>query len=196
MNTLDVAQPIAKRVVATDLCGLNLRTSELGEEFSEAVKVIRKSSALFYRENLAIPATPHFIISTESVPADFSQRWASEAIPHLAISDVEESFLEVGPLVIPGATPCLHCVGLAKSAENQIYRDIELLRSLEPAAQIPGALVALIAGLVVLEICEFAVTGRSNFIAQSLRYDARNPSTPTRRYWSRSHECGCTGINV
>ena len=185
-----------KRVVATDICGLNLGTNELGEIFAEAVKKIRKSSALFYKENLAIPQTPHFIISTETVPADFSQRWISEAIPHLSIADLDESFLEVGPLVIPGATACLHCVALEKAADNPIYRDIELMKSLEPAAQIPGALAALIAGLVVLELCEFAAIGSSNLIAHSLRYDARNPSAPVRRYWNRSHECGCTGINV
>ena len=185
-----------KRVKASDVCGLNLRTSEIGEEFAETVKAIRKSSALFYKENLAIPQTPHFIISTETVPADFSQRWMSEAVPHLAIADLDETFLEVGPLVIPGTTACLHCVALEKAAENPVYRDIELMKSLEPAAQIPGALAALIAGIVVLELCEFAAIGSSNLIAHSLRYDARNPSAPVRRYWNRSHECGCTGINV
>ena len=181
-----------RRVEPRDIYGLTMRSSDVGRDINEVMQDIRKSSSLIYIDNLAIPRTPDFIISAESTAPELSQRWISEAIAHIAISDLEESFIDVGPLVIPGATPCLNCVGLAKSEESAIYRDIELLKSLQKPEEIPAGLVALIAGAVVLEGAEFSATGTSSLVGATARYDARHSSNPMRQYWNRSEECGCT----
>ena len=83
-------------------------------------------------------------------------------------------------------------MGLAKSEESAIYRDIELLKSLQKPEEIPAGLVALIAGAVVLEVAEFSATGTSSLVGATARYDARHSSNPMRQYWNRSEECGCT----
>ena len=182
----------SKRVEPSDIYGLTMRNSDIGRDIHDVMQDIRKSSSLLYFDNLSIPHTPDFIISAESTAPELSQRWISEAIAHIAITDLEESFIEVGPLVIPGATPCLHCVGLARTRDNPIYRDIELLRSLEKPREIPAGLVALISGAIVLEVAEFAATGNSSLVGSTARYDARNPSELLRQYWNKSEECGCT----
>jgi len=182
----------SKRVEPSDIYGLTMRNSDIGRDIHDVMQDIRKSSSLLYFDNLSIPHTPDFIISAESTAPELSQRWISEAIAHIAISDLEESFIEVGPLVIPGATPCLHCVGLARSSDNPIYRDIELLKSLEKPREIPAGLVALISGAIVLDVAEFAATGNSSLVGSTARYDARNPADLLRQYWNKSEECGCT----
>ena len=191
-NKSALTRPPAKRVEPSDIYGLTMRNSDVGRDINEVMQDIRKSSSLVYLDNLAMPRTPDFIISAESTAPELSQRWISEAIAHIAISDLEESFIDVGPLVIPGATPCLNCVGLAKSEQSPIYRDIELLKSLVRPEEIPAGLVALISGVVVLEVAEFAATGTSSLVAATARYDARHPSQPIHQYWNRSEECGCT----
>jgi hypothetical protein len=192
LNTSGLTRPPAKRVEPSDIYGLTMRNSDIGRDINEVMQDIRKSSSLVYLDNLAMPRTPDFIISAESTAPELSQRWISEATAHIAISDLEESFIDLGPLVIPGATPCLNCVGLAKSEKSPIYRDFELLKSLARPEEIPAGLVALISGAVVLEVAEFAATGVSSLVGATARYDARHSSHPIRQYWNRSEECGCT----
>ncbi|MBX0300040.1 TOMM precursor leader peptide-binding protein [Cryobacterium sp. 1639] len=126
----------------------------------------------------------HFVLS----PARHG-RWLRRDVPHLPVlfSDAE---VRIGPLVEPGAGPCLTCLELERVDEDPAWPAIacQLLHRTAPteSTRLGIQVAATVAGMVHDRV--FA--GSNQFAAVSLAIDAE--SLTVRRRAHRPHErCGC-----
>ena len=173
------------RLTGADICGLAVRASDIGKLRREFTAELIRNSQIARGQQVAKPF-PDLIISTVPVEWDYVQRWMSEGSRHLHINQIVGQEIEVGPLVIPGATPCLRCVALIKR-DNGASVGHESLRT-----ELPSAAVAFISGLVALAVGEYFATGVTPFHAASYWYDLLNPlRAPEVRHWNFHPECGC-----
>ena len=184
--------PAKSRKVSLDLvCGLGIRSSDVGMDFDAVMSEISNGAGLNTLVRPTFPAIPSFIISTERAQSDYVQRWMSEGIPYLLISDLIESQIEIGPIVIPGQSPCAFCLELWRSENNPLVQKLELLNSLNDALELPASAVATIAGLVVLQTSQFAATGKSRLIGSSVRMNLLEPCYPEPAHFRPHSGCGC-----
>lgn len=176
---------LAPRLTASDVCGLVVGNDDLGKLRSEfTAEIIR--NAQITRSAVAAKAQPDLIISTVPIEWDYVQRWMSEGSAHLHINSLIGPEIEVGPLVLPGQTPCLRCVTLIKR-DNGTNIDREFVRS-----ELPSAASTFITGLVALNVGDYFATGKSPLRAASYWYDLLNPMrSPEVRHWNFHPQCGC-----
>lgn len=173
------------RINGSDLCGTVVRSGDIGKLRSEFTAELIRGSAISRSELLAKP-NPDLIISTIPIEWDYVQRWMSEGSTHLHINQLIGPEIEVGPLVIPGATPCLRCVALSKkeSAGSEFHQSSR--------SEMPSAAGSFIAGLIALSLCEYFATGQSPLRSSSQWYDLLNPLRPPEvRHWNFHPVCGC-----
>ena len=156
----DQASKIA--ISPDQVCGLAIRGSDIGVQKALVIADLARNSALFTSTEISFPAQPDFIISTQPIPQDTRQRWMSEEIPHLAISNLIENKITIGPIVIPGKSPCLNCLDLWRIEQYPHFAEFELLTALENSEvislELPAAQVALISGLVAIAVVEFCAS--------------------------------------
>ena len=187
---IDRIRPI-NEISADLVCGASIKTSDIGLKSREVLAELKRNSQLNFVDEAPFPSVPSFIISTSATQPDYIQRWLSEAIPHLLIGNLIEGQIEVGPIVIPGKSPCLQCLELWRSEQNPNYQKLNLLTSIAAPLEISAGAVSAIAGLAVLHICEFAATARSKLIGAVANVDLLNPLTPEMQYWQPHKDCGC-----
>ena len=187
---IDRARPI-NEISADLVCGASIKTSDIGLKTRELLAELKRNSQLNFVDELPFPAVPSFIIATSATQPDYIQRWLSEAIPHLLIGNPIESRIEIGPIVIPGKSPCLQCLELWRSEQNPNYQKLNLITSLTPPLEISAGSVSVIAGLAALQICEFASTWHSKLIGAVAKFDLLNPFSPEMEYWQPHKDCGC-----
>lgn len=103
------------------------------------------------------------LVASHVVPPSDHRPWLQRDIPHLPIV-VTETATTVGPLVVPGASACLHCVGLyrrdADPAWPAIASQLSLLTPPEPNPLRTASAVRLAAGMVVAALGGAPDTGR------------------------------------
>jgi bacteriocin biosynthesis cyclodehydratase domain-containing protein len=126
----------------------------------------------------------HFVLAPER-----HGRWLRRDVPHLPVlfSDAE---VRVGPLVEPGAGPCLNCLELERVDEDPAWPAIacQLLYRTAPTetTRLGIEVAATVAGMVY----ERLHAASNQFAAASLAIDAESLSV--RRRAHRPHErCGC-----
>jgi len=196
-----------------EVCGLAIRGSDVGLRKTLVLADLARNSQLFPTENLGFPATPNFIISTESIPQEIMQQWMSEAIPHLPISNLIENKIVLGPIVLPGSSPCLNCLDLWRAEQFPHHNSFEFLSALDSEntkeLEIPSAQVAFLAGLLatmIIDYCTFinseGAERRFNapkLIATTLTLNLFDPlnfktsedESVGYRYWQPHLSCGC-----
>jgi len=176
---------LAAQITEADLCGIVVRTSDIGKNRSEFIQELIRNAQIT-RSPTVPKAMPDLIISTIPLEWDYVQRWMSEGSVHLHINPLIGGAIEIGPLVIPGFTPCLRCVTLIKR-DNGVAVDSEFVRK-----ELPSAAIAYMSGLIALAVAEYFATGASTLLAASYWYDLLNPfRPPEQRHWNFHPECGC-----
>jgi hypothetical protein len=176
---------LSLQIGTEDVCGIAVRTADIGKKRSEFTDELIRS-AQYARGDSVAKSKPDLIISTIPLEWDYVQRWMSEGSIHLHINPIIGHHIEVGPLVIPGVTPCLRCVTLIKR-DAGIPTDLEFVR-----AGVPSATIAMIAGLITLVVSEYIATAKSTLIGSSYWFDLLRPlRAPEQRHWSFHPECGC-----
>lgn len=188
-----------RRILPREVHGLAISASDIGATENETMERLERSSSLFTQDGaleakakLTNESRFSLVIAAGVPEPHILQKWMSEGVPHLVISSMEESFIEIGPLVIPGTSACVNCTQLAQRELNSLAPLMELVRSQRAPRDIPGNFIAVIAGSISLLVSEFAATGSSELINRSIRYDARRICNPEHRQWSRSSFCGCS----
>ena len=209
-RSISAAAAQVVQIAPEEVCGLTIRGSDVGLRKELVLADLARNSKLFPEQNLAFPATPDFIISTEPIPIETLQRWMSEEIPHFAIANLLENTIEIGPIVIPGISPCLNCLKLWREEQFPHQNEFELLAALEGSKtnelELPSAQVALLAGLIAIEVIEFCTSSfggpaaRSELIGVTKTIDLLKPfpgnsmpgnSMPGNSYWQPHSSCGC-----
>lgn len=128
----------------------------------------------------------HFVID----PA-LSVRWLSRDVPHLpvVISDAEA---RVGPFVIGGEGPCLHCIDRERADHDPAWTAIET-QLLGVASHLDrGVFARDIATVATRMLHEFDREGRRPSTAVSITV---SPSAPQRVTVHQQHpDCGCQSL--
>lgn len=119
-------------------------------------------------------------------------RWLSLDIPHLAVVYTDTG-ARVGPLVEPGASPCLHCLARHNAERDPAWPAIASQLLGQGAASEREPLVSVVAGLAA-RLAEVRLRNGINVLdSASLSFDAR--SLTGRRAEHRQHpECGCRSL--
>ena len=149
-----------------EVCGLAIRGSDVGLQKALVLADLARNSQLFPLESLVFPELPDLIISTESIPQETMQSWMSENIVHLPISNIIEDKIIIGPIVIPGKTPCLNCLNLWRADQFPHQSSFEILAALDSGEgkglELPSAQVALLTGLITTQVIQFLQSNQSN----------------------------------
>ena len=116
----------------------------------------------------------------------------SEAVEHLIVTIGQGPHLQIGPLVLPGKTPCLRCVNLARAAADSYSSSIDLYRENTAEQEIPIAIAHQVAGLIAQEILHFFDTESSTLMGAHLKYNYLRPSELERIRFARHPLCGCS----
>ncbi len=126
------------------------------------------------------------LVSTHVVDPHEHARWLRRDVPHLPIV-FSEVAVTVGPLVLPGASPCLVCVERQRARHDPARAAI--------AAQLWGAPAAAETPTLALEAALIARGMlRSRSTATSVRLDAET-ATRTAQAWQRDVDCTCRGFS-
>lgn len=153
------------QIEPSEVCGLAIRGSDVGLRKALVIADLARNSQLFPLEKLEFPLKPDFIISTESIPQETMQLWLSDAIAHLPISNLIENRVVIGPIVIPGETPCLNCLSLWRSDQYPHHNSFEILTALDSGEgkglELPSAQVALLTGLIATHVIQFCTSQNS-----------------------------------
>ena len=182
-----------------ELCGISVTQADLGKSFAELHRTIIQRSALSatgQESGVGVAAeakisTPALIIAAQSVSWDLLDRWANDGTPYLQVADIEGPHISIGPLVIPGRSPCVRCLSITRAKKNPHLGAHAMARSFHQPPEIPVSAIAYISGLLSLEVSTYALTGASNLLERTLTFDLHNPSEITSRFWTSQGECGC-----
>jgi hypothetical protein len=198
-----------------EVCGLAIRGSDVGLRKTLVIADIARNSQLFPLENLEFPIHPNFIISTESIPQEIMQQWMSEETPHFVVSNLIENKIILGPIVLPGKTPCLNCLNLWRAEQFPHHSSFEFLSALDSedtkGLEIPSAQVALLTGLLTTYVIEYCTSVNSNGadsgigfetkgligttltlnLFDPLNFETSQDESVGYRYWQPHLSCGC-----
>lgn len=120
-------------------------------------------------------------------------RWLSRDIPHLAVVYTDTG-ARVGPLVEPGAGPCLHCQALDAADRDPAWPAIASQLLGQAASSEREPLVSIVAGLAARVAQSRLVDGVNDLASATLSFDAN--SLTGRRVWHRQHpDCGCRSLS-
>lgn len=193
-RSINQAQATTSQISPDQVCGMAIRGSDVGQRKELVIADLARNSRLLHEAELSFPIKPDFIISTENMAQDTLQRWMSEAIPHLSISNLMESKITLGPIVLPGISPCLNCLSLWRSEQFPLHKEFELLAGLENRLEMPAGQVALLSGLIAINVIEFCATLQSKLIGLTQTIDLLDPTLSEKlenRYWQPHMDCGC-----
>ena len=134
------------------------------------------------------------------VDAARTDRLLADGAPHL-LAHTYERLGVVGPLVVPGQTPCLHCLDLHRVDRDSAWPVLsaQLANPSRPPTGLPAApacdvvlasAVAASAAIAVLALVDEPTTASE---LAGARLELRPPQLwPRRRSWPRHPACGCS----
>lgn len=187
-----------------DLCAGFLRASDVGLSYKTRLDELARELSLF-------PTTPTLKVNKKGGPDEKSessdqilsivigtppsgelQAWMSEGVAHLVVDSPDGASLTIGPLVIPGKTPCTRCVLIANEDLNDLWREVSWKKQNFPPSEVPVAVAHHVAGFLALELLAFLDAGRSKLIGASARLNFHSPTMIQERLYARHPACGCT----
>lgn len=186
-----------KSIGGEDLCAGFLHSSDIGLLYTHRTQELSRELSLFpmatnsTRKKGGNEKPRQMMIAVGNTPADQVQEWMSNGVPHLLIDGPDSAAISIGPIVIPGQTPCARCISMALEDQNPAWREISMLRLLKPAKEVPVAVAHHIAGLAALELLRFIDEGQSQLIGKCVRMDYHRPTMATQHSFTRHPACGC-----
>ena len=149
--------------------------------------------AIAARGHTLVAERPDFVVATAHyvVPPELHGVWLRRDIPHLPVV-VLDTAVEIGPIVEPGAGPCLYCaLGDATEADPAwpaMASQLHGMPSLADTPEVAGEVAALVGRVVARRLD----TGpAATHVAFTLNLDSGVVSSRQRR---RRSDCGCAGI--
>ncbi len=133
------------------------------------------------------------LISTGAADAGGAQRLVADDVPHLSIV-VREATIVIGPLVLPGRSPCLRCLDLHRGDRDPAWPRV-LAQVLGRPTRLGAQEVAsaqLAASLAALQVLAH-LDGLHSPAAVGATLEVELPDgLASRREWPVHPACGCT----
>ena len=184
----------SKRIGEEDLCAGFLHPSDIGLPYGNRIQELSRELSLF---PIAPSVKAHeeksrrIMVAVGNTPAHQLQEWMSNGIPYLLIDTPESASMCIGPIVIPGQSPCARCIAMTREDQNPVWREIFMQKLLKPIGEVPVAVAHHIAGIAALELLRFIDEGQSQLIGSSVRIDFHRPTSATQQSFTRHPMCGC-----
>jgi hypothetical protein len=174
------ARDSSLKISECDIAGGYVGKKDIGQSRKKVIEEIRDRSSLFASPKPAIH-NPRLIISIGNPGPDSVQRWMMENTTHLLVEIPTSSEVRIGPLVIPGKTPCARCVQLAEGITMPMSQKCE----------VSAAFSLSIASAIALDVLSLADRNSSIYLATSYIHSSHLYHQPEIQHWSQHHACGC-----
>ena len=182
-----------RKISEADLCAGFLHPGDIGHSYASRTRELARELSLFPAAKKIDDEEPRkLMVAVGNTPADLVQQWISQGIPHLFIDSPDGAAISIGPIVIPGQTPCARCISLTLDDQNPTWREIAMQRLINPAKEVPVSVAHCIAGVVALELLRFIDEGQSLLVGGSARLDYRQPTVLQPQTFTRHPACGCS----
>ena len=190
-----------REYVGANLVGETLFSEgDLGQKLKAAIRRKRREIGLNLAPLIAkgeqgtselFEEEPAILIFTQNLLPDQIQDLMYSGIAHLQISNFQRGYVEIGPLIIPGQTPCLNCVNNWRSEARESFEKINILNRVADPLDISAAATAFLAGLIVSLVDNYFASGSSFLIGSSVVIDLAHPLNYIERFWQPNPSCGC-----
>ena len=183
INRLRVRNPYLK-ITEHDLSGGFVNRNHIGQSRRQVLEELKTTSSL-YPDQSNSGKSPDLVISIGKPAPDALQRWSSENTRYLLVDIASSGEVRVGPLVIPGKTPCYRCTQLSSNHsedETAVNKDLDVGVTMSYA----------IAASIAADISQIAAHRKSVFLATSITYSMRNFHKPEVHHWMQHPGCGCS----
>ena len=143
----------SKRSQISDLdLGLSIfNGGDVGASRVERLREIAHRSAILpLPEDRSVTTTEFnstLVISIGYPRPDHHQRWVSEDRTFLIVPGLSQGEIRIGPIVVPGRTPCLRCFELNQIEINFWREQVRQIQLLNPSDESPKVASTLIASL-------------------------------------------------
>lgn len=173
-----------------------IRMSEIGVRLSEIRERIIREYALNFNalkvRNMELHPSPgKLIINTSHFPLEEYADLIVDGAAHIQIGNLNAGKIEVGPIVIPGKTPCYNCILIWRSEQMNDLANLFISNLLAKPLELPAASVTYLAGLIVMLIDNFFSLEKSFLIGSSIVINLLRPLEFTERFWQPHPNCGC-----
>ena len=157
--------------------------------------------SLLLREGLADSEDPDterppdlaVVVATHVIDPRRYVRWLSLDIPHLAVVYTDVG-VEIGPLVEPGAGPCLHCLALERTDADPAWPAMASQLLGQPSLAEREPLVSEVSARVARIVTARLADGTNDLASASLRIDGFRVTGHLLAH--RPHpDCGCRSLS-
>ena len=142
-----------------DMALSTFRQSDTGTPFKSHCEMIRKELALFpldrHENYLDEASSPDLRIHCGDINPETLSLWMSSGEKFLMIPSPRADSALIGPLVIPGQSPCLRCYQLSASEQRGVVDHLEFMPDVEQEyPQIAAHFMAALAASFIVKFCD------------------------------------------
>ena len=179
------------RIEVADLIGDLITHSDIGSSRKDICeRVLRESRVLGPVPNYEA-AEFELNIAIGKVKNSDLQSWVSENKQHLIVRLGQGPNVIVGPLVLPGQTPCFNCVLLTEEESSLIWQGLHYADQFDNRFQIGATTINWLAGTLALAITQYADSRKSSLLGGAVILDPNNPFENENLKYPRHPNCGC-----
>ena len=180
------------------------RQSDMGAPFTEHCEKMRRELSLFPLDReqnyLDEASTPDLHIHCGDINPETLSHWMSTGETFFMIPAPRADSAQIGPLVIPGESPCLRCLELSAKDQRGIKDQLEFARdNQDEYPQIAAHFVAALAASRIVQFCD-AITAQhhsdaladfSALLGHAITVDYQVLAHPQVVAIARHPLCGC-----
>lgn len=142
-----------------DLALSTFRQSDIGTPFANHCELIRRELALFpldrHENYLDEASTPDLRIHCGDINPETLSLWMSSGEKFLIIPTPRADSALIGPLVIPGHSPCLRCYELSAREQRGVVDHLEFTPDVAKGyPQVAAHFIAALAASFILQFCD------------------------------------------
>jgi hypothetical protein len=181
VGTVDIRDAGAKRAGDTAVGGLAL--TDLGRPRGDALAARLRSAGSGRR--------PALVVLTDDSAEETAALLVHDGTPHL-LAQVQETVGRVGPLVLPGSSPCLYCLDLVRSAVDPGWPAVatQLSQPGRSPAACDGVLAAAVAAQAAGQVLQLLEGDTPASVGGPLELESPGWRW-RRRSWPQHPDCPC-----
>jgi len=168
-------------------------TSHLGYSFNKQCEVLRRELSLFplHRENNYLDeiSTPELRVHCGDIDPEKLAMWMNSGQPFLHIATPQADLAQIGPLVIPGQSPCLRCLELSERDQSGVINTLQLRH--DTGVDYPVIAAYYIAALAASQILGYCEKQSSEITGKVISLDYQALAHPQVLTIARHPLCGC-----
>ncbi|MEN9698532.1 MAG: hypothetical protein RL448_487 [Actinomycetota bacterium] len=179
------------RIDSSDLVSNQISHENFGSTRKNIVdRIVRESRVLGPMPQYEIPNF-ELNVAIGKVKNSDLQSWLSSNKSHLIVRLGLGPNIIIGPLVIPGKSPCFNCVSITEVENSIIWQGLHFADQYDKSFQLSSSTINLISSYLALAISQFADTKMSSLLGGAVIVDPNNPFELQTVKYPRHPNCGC-----